>query len=289
MSSAPSPSAVPHSSGTAPPRLPTPALACDAHLHILDPRFASTATPPVDMDLAGYRRLQARIGTTRAVIVQAKVYGTDNACLLDAVAQLGNDAVGIAVVHPDVSDAELARLGAGRVRGLRFSIWNAADTITTAEMIEPLAKRIAPLGWHTQLHMSADQLVAHAEMIARLPCPIVIDHMGRLPPARGIAHPAFDVMRRLLDGGRCWVKLSGAYLNTEVGGPDYPDATAVAKALVAFAPDRVVWGSDWPHVTEPHKPDDADLLDLLATWAGNEPLRKQVLVDNPAKLYGFFR
>lgn len=280
----------PHSSGFAPPSLQVPQLACDAHLHILDPRFRSTgAPPPADMDIAGYRRLQARIGTTRAVIVQAKIYGTDNSCLLDSVEQLGVNGVGVAVVHPEVADAELERLHAGRVRGLRFSVWNPKDTVTTAAMIEPLAERIASLGWHVQLHMSGDQIVEHAALIARLPCPVVIDHMGRLPPAQGTAHPAFKVIAGLLDAGRTWVKLSGAYLNTQVGQPDYPDASKVARGLVAIAPNRLVWGSDWPHVTEDHKPDDAGLLDLLGVWSGNDATRDQILVDNAAKLYGFER
>lgn len=278
----------PHSSGTARPQRPTPALACDAHLHILDRRFQVTDRPPAaDMDVTAYRRLQARIGTARAVVVQAKYYGTDNTCLLDAVRQLGANGAGIAVVRPDVSDDELKRLQAGKVRGLRFSVWNPTDTVTTIAMIEPLAQRIAALGWHAQLHMSADQIVEHAPLLMRLPCPIVIDHMGRLPPDQGTAHPAFEVMRRLLEAGRTWVKLSGAYLNTRIGPPDYPDATEIAKALVSTAPTRLVWGSDWPHVTEQTKPDDANLLDLLGRWAGNEATRHLILVENAATLYGF--
>jgi D-galactarolactone isomerase len=280
--------AVPNSSGNAPPRQLVPASACDAHLHILDGRFATSAkAPPADMDLADYRQLQGRIGTTRAVIVQAKVYGTDNDCLLDAVSQLGDDGRGVAVVHPEVTDAELQRLHDGGVRGLRFSVWNPADTVTTIAMIEPLAARIASLGWHAQLHMSGDQIVEQAALIARLPCTVVIDHMGRLPPGQGTSHPAFAVIRGLLEAGRTWVKLSGAYLNTAIGAPDYPDATRVAQALVALAPARLVWGSDWPHVTEAAKPDDANLLDLLTVWAGSVSARDRILVDNPAELYGF--
>ena len=272
--------AVPNSFGTQPPGMPTPSLACDAHCHIIAP-------DPAGMAFQDYRRLQRRIGTTRAVIVQAKLHGTAHDVLLDALAQLGPDGVGIGVVHTDVTDAELRRLHAGGVRGLRFSVWKPADTVTTIADMEPLARRIAPLGWHVQLHMSADQIHDHASLIAGLPCPVVIDHMGRLPPAQGAAHPAFAVMRRLLDAGRTWVKLSGAYLNTEVGAPDYPDATAVAQALVGAAPERLVWGSDWPHVTEQHKPDDAVLLDLLGRWSGTEKNRKRILVDNPRGLYGF--
>ncbi len=278
---------VPNSAGSEPPRDPVGALAWDAHCHILDRRFPSRhgVTPP-GMDLGSYRLLQRRIGTQRAVIVQAKHYGTDHACLLDALAQLGPDGVGIGVVRPDVEDAELIRLRGGGVRGLRFSVWNPVDTVTTVDMIEALAWRIAPLGWHVQLHMSADQIVDAAPLLDRLPCPAVIDHMGRLPPELGTQHPAFGVICRLLQAGRTWVKLSGAYLNTHAGPPDYPDAGAVARALIAAAPERLVWGSDWPHITERHKPDASQLLDLLSVWTGSTAKRDQILVKNAAELYG---
>jgi D-galactarolactone isomerase len=270
--------AVPHSSGTAPPRLKAPANACDAHIHVLDPGAT----------IADYRLLQSRIGTTRAVVVQPKAYGTDNACTLDAVARLGiANAHGIAVVHPSVSDAELTRLDAGGIRGLRFSVWNPVDTVTTIAMIEPLAQRVAPLNWHVQLHMSADQIVDNAALLEKLATPMVFDHVGRLPPQSGIAHPAFAIIRRLLERGRAWMKLSGAYLNTRSGPPAYADASAIARAFAQAAPQRMVWGSDWPHVTERNKPDDAVLFDLIADWVPDDIDRRRVLVDNPATLYGF--
>jgi D-galactarolactone isomerase len=154
-------------------------------------------------------------------------------------------------------------------------------------MIEPLAKRVHGFGWHVQLHMLADQIAAHEALLRRLPTPIVIDHLGRLPQPAGIAHPAFAVIRRLLDQGRTWIKLTGAYLNTQVGPPGYADTLPIARAYVEAAPERMVWGSDWPHPTEQHKPDDAALLDLLADWAPDESQRQRILVDNPARLYGF--
>lgn len=228
-----------------------------------------------------------RICTSRAIAVQAKCHRTDHSCILDALRRFGANGRGIGVVHPDVADPELKRLDAAGIVGLRFSVWNPADTVTTIDMIEPLAKRIADLGWHAQLHMSADQVVESAGMLGRLPCPIVFDHMGRLPPKQGPDHPAFRVIGRLLDKGRTWVKLVGAYLNTDEGPPGYADATRIAQAFVSVAPERLVWGSDWPHITEPHKPDDALLFDLLTVWAGDEKTRDCILVDNPAKLYGF--
>jgi len=280
---------LPNTSGTGPGRTSAPPLACDAHIHILDPAFPP-AVPGARLaaraTAADYLATRARFGTSRTVIVQAKVYGTDNRCLLDAIARLA-PARGIAVVHPGIPDGELSRLDRGGVRGIRFSVWNPADAVASIDMIAPLAPRLAALGWHAQIHMSGDQIAAHAEMLAALPCAIVIDHMGRLPPQAGTAHPAFAAIRRLLDGGRAWVKLSGAYLNTVAGPPAYADATAVAQALVRAAPERLVWGSDWPHVTEADKPDTALLFDLLAVWAPDEPTRRRILVDNPAGLYRF--
>lgn len=278
---------VPNSAGTAPPAIAAPARACDSHCHIIDARFAAPgAEGPVGMTADDYLQFQQRIGTSRAVFVQAKYHRTDHACLLDALERFGGNARGIAVVESGVDDGELRRLHAGGIRGLRFSVWNPTDTVVTIDMIEPLAKRIADLGWHAQLHMSGEQIVEAAAMLGRLPCPIVFDHMGRLPPRQGADHSAFAVIADLVNKGRAWVKLAGAYLNTAQGSP-YADATRVAQAFVARAPERLVWGSDWPHVTEKHKPDDAELFDLLALWAGGERNRRLILVDNPTMLYGF--
>lgn len=281
-------SPVPHSTGVERPQPVLPTNACDAHLHILDPRFppATPGTPtPAGMTWADYGLLQQRLGCRRAVIVQAKHYGFDNACLLDAIARSQGQARGIAVVAPDISDAELARLDQGGVRGLRFSLWNSGNAVASWDTLAPLAARIAELGWHVQLHAAADQLVAHERLIASLPTPLVIDHMGRLPPQAGLAHPAAQLMRRWLDGGNTWIKLSGAYLNSDSGTPAYAPTLETARQLVQWAPTRLFWGSDWPHITEQHKPDDAQLANLLGDWAGEH--RQTLLVDNPARFYGF--
>lgn len=282
---------VPNSAGEAGPRLKAPPGSCDSHLHIYDPqrkpmwpRLRTTA----NASMAEYRLLQKRIGTSRAIVVQPAAYGTDNRVTTDAVSQLGiENARGIAVLHPAASDAELQALHTGGIRGLRFTLHDPSTAVTSPDMIAPLASRIAALGWHTQLHLMAAQLVEMAALIESLPGTLVIDHMGRLPPAQGVKHPAFSVVRKLLDSGRGWVKLSGAYLNTEVGPPRYADATRVAREYVKAAPERCVWGSDWPHPTEKTKPDDAVLIDLLQEWARDEATRRRILVDNPAALYGF--
>jgi predicted TIM-barrel fold metal-dependent hydrolase len=285
-------SSVPNSAGTSLPRFKAPADACDCHLHIYDERFPM-AWPSLravtDATVREYRLLQERIGTTRAVVVQPAAYGTDNRVTLDAIAQLGPDrARGVAVAHPSVGDDELAAMHAAGIRGLRFSLHDPHAAVVAADMIEPLAQRVQALGWHVQLHLRGDQIVAMAALIERLPGTVVIDHMARLPQPQGMHHPAFAVVKKLLDRGRTWVKISGPYLDSREGSPRYGDAAAAAKALVAHAPERLVWGSDWPHPTElDRKPDDAALLDLLHEWIGDEAVRRKLLVANAAELYGF--
>ena len=280
--------AVPHSTGTAPPRFATPADACDAHIHIYDRRFASLGDPAralADATAADYQKLQQRLGTRRAVVVTPTVYGTDNTVTLDAIERLGREQTrGVAVLHPDVSDATLRALDAGGVRGIRFTLFDPKTAVTRFDMVEPLARRIAPLGWHVQLHWRADQIVEHAALIERLPCTMVFDHMARLPHPEGAAHAAFGIVAGLVDAGRAWVKLSGTYLD-----PGQPDSrAAVVRAWVQRAPQRLVWGSDWPHPTEKSvKPDDAAMLDEWAERVGDAALCRHILVDNAAALYGF--
>jgi len=290
MSSAPT--EVPHSSGTARPKLEAPAHAADCHMHIYDSRFPQipSRAPVANAAVADYRLLQKRTGTTRVVVVQPRNHSTHNQVTLDAIAQLGADARGIAVVNTSVSDAELKALNAGGIRGIRFSLGDPSTAVVSLDMVEPLAKRIAPLGWHVQLHWPGAMIEENSALLSRLQCPIVFDHMGRFPPETGIAHPAYKTILGLIDKDRAWVKISGAYLNTRVGPPHYADATKVARAFVSAAPERLVWGSDWPHPSEKsHTPDDALLFDLLLAWAPEKATRHRILVTNPETLYGFPR
>ena len=284
---------VPNSVGTAPPKLKAPANACDCHHHIYDPaRFPMPPSPrpaPSNGTVADYRLLQKRIGTTRSVIVQPRNYAIDNEVTLDALAQLGANARGVAVVHPTITDAELKRFNDAGVRGIRFSLGDPATAVVKADMIEPLAKRIANLGWHIQFNVDGEQVVELADLLRRLPTPLVFDHLAHPPLPAGIEHPSHAIVRGLIDKGRTWVKLSGAYSNTKIGPPDYPEATKIAQAFVKAAPERLVWGSDWPHPGLPdnNKPDDALLFDLLTEWAPDEATRNRILVSNPEALYGF--
>ncbi|WP_353171588.1 amidohydrolase family protein [Paracandidimonas soli] len=284
--------AVAHSLGTNRPKYALPAGACDSHMHIFDPRFSPSAhwhrTPPV-ADVETYRRLQRRLGTSRTVVVTPSTYGTDNACTLDAIAQLGRQARGVAVVDAGVSPQELDELAAGGICGLRVNFvtpqsWGE----TTSGMLTTLAGKVERLGWHIQIFAHPEQLLALSPVLCSLPVSLVIDHMGRIDPAEGECGAAFDAMRRLLDQGNTWVKLSGAYMRSTVGEPGYTDMLALGRALVRHAPERLVWGSDWPHTTQPTlSVNDANLLDLLYAWCGTEDTARRILVDNPAGLYRF--
>jgi predicted TIM-barrel fold metal-dependent hydrolase len=281
---------VPWSSGTDLPKLKAPANSCDCHMHIYDARFPAdpgATLRPADALVDDYRLLQKRIGTTRNVIVTPSTYGTDNRVTLDAMAKIGATVRGVVVVNASVADAELKRLADLGVRGIRFNLVQAGAT--TVEMLEPLSTRVNALGWHVQIHMLADQIVKIEDLLYKLASPIVFDHMGRMPQPAGTDHPAFGVIRKLIDKGRTWVKLSGAYQDTKVGPPSYADTSKVAQAYVKAAPERMVWASDWPHPTqkENEKANDAVLFDLLTEWAPNEVTRQRILVENPATLYGF--
>ena len=283
--------AVPNSSGTEAPKFKAPPNACDCHMHIYDPaRFAMPEigrAAPTNATVTEYRLLQKRIGTSRVVVVQPRNYATLNDVTLDAIKQLA-PARGVAVVHPTISDAELKTFHEGGIRGIRFSLADPKTRAVTPDMIEPLAKRINELGWHIQFNVDGAIIMEIEDILRRLPTQLVFDHLGHPKQSAGVNDPSHKVVRELIDKGRAWVKLSGAYSNSKAGPPDYPEATPIAQAFVKAAPERLVWGSDWPHPGVPvDKPDDALLFDLLTAWAPEEKTRHRILVDNAAKLYGF--
>jgi D-galactarolactone isomerase len=241
--------AKPDSSGAPRPHTSAPPLACDAHIHVFDGRFEHGAQLLADATANDYRKVQALFGTERTVVVQPRASGIDNSATLDAIAQLGIDRTrGVAVVRPDVTDAELHRLHEGGIRGIRFTLFRPPaavhhlvpqQPVVSFDMVETLAHRVHAFGWHVQLHWEAQQIVSHRDLLLRLPTPMVFDHLARLTPPGGIAHPAFDIVRALLEEGRGWLKLSGPYLDSRVGAAaDYDDMHAVARAWVKAAPDR---------------------------------------------------
>jgi predicted TIM-barrel fold metal-dependent hydrolase len=280
--------------GTQSSKVKAPANAADCHIHIYDSRFPQSNTRPglnpENATAQDYQLVQRRIGTSRVVIVTPRNYATDNRVTLDALRQLGASARGVAVVNQTVTDAELKSLNDGGIRGIRFTLGAPATAVVRWEMVEPLAKRVADLGWHLQFNIDGELIVANADLLRRLPTQLVFDHMGQPPLPAGPEHASFAILRGLIDRGRTWVKLSGAYDNSNIGPPDYPEATRIAEAFIKAAPARMLWGSDWPHRGAQNKqqqPDDALLFDLLAVWAPEEATRRRILVENPENLYGF--
>ena len=273
------------------PRLAVPSLACDTHAHVFGPttRYAYTPdrsyTPP-DAPLAAYRHMLATLGLGRGVLVQPSVYGTDNRLLCDSLAAGGSDLRGVAVVDAEIGDDALEDLHRLGVRGLRMNLLFKGGV--PFALAETLAARVRPLGWHLQLLIDVSVFGDLRTRLSRLPVDVVVDHMGHLPAALGIDHPGFQALLALVRDGRCWVKLSGAYRLTGERLPPYNDVTPFARALVATAPERMLWGSDWPHpMIRLPMPNDGELLDLLADWVPEEDTRRRILVDNPARLYDF--
>jgi D-galactarolactone isomerase len=220
------------------------------------------------------------------VLVQPAGYGTDNACMLDALRALGDDARGVATVTLQTSDAELDRLTRAGVRGARVLLFPGG--LVAVDEIPSLAARIRPFGWHVQLQMDGRELPEHETMLAALPVPLVIDHNGKFIEPVAPDHPAVRTLIRLLASGRCWVKASAPYETSKSGPPDYADVGEIACALIDAAPTRVVWASNWPNgAVKGVKPDTRALFGLLERWAPDPRSRARILVDNPAELYGF--
>ena len=236
--------------------------------------------------LDDYIAVRDALGLSRTVIIQTPHYGNDNASMLNSIKTLGlENARGVAVTAPEISDIELDALHAGGVRGLRFGIELARGM--RPDYLEIFAERIAPLGWHVQYRSTEEDLPMLAERMSRLPVQVVVDHIGSIRPESGLNHPAFVALMKMVDGGKCWVKLSAAYQLSRVGAPCYSDYRAMAIKLVEAAPDRMLWGTNWPHPKVKIMPNDTDLLETLLDWSKNDAVRKQILVDNPTKLYGF--
>lgn len=276
-------------------RHPTPPGATDCHMHVYGPPERYPVAPtnpspvPFTRDLAGYAAVRARLGLGRTVVVQPTAYGTDNACTMDAVAALGLDqARAVVAVTPQTPMAELRRLHAAGARGARAFMLKGGPVAW--EELPALAAHVAPLGWHVQLQFDGGEMAARAPLIASLPCDVVVDHLGRFHDPVPPSAPAVVALLGLLESGRVWVKASSPYGVSRAGSPDYADVAAIARALIRAAPERVVWGSNWPHPNAPDpKPDEAALLDLLGDWALDAALRRRILVENPARLYDFPR
>jgi 2-pyrone-4,6-dicarboxylate lactonase len=267
-----------------------PAGACDTHAHVISTSGAypmapsrSYTPPPAPGDK--YLAMLDATGCSRGVLVQISVYGTNNGYMLEVLKANPDQLRGIAVVTPEVTDHELEAMHAAGIRGLRINVLFPGAGLSFDAM-EILARRIAPLGWHMQFLVEGRELPGLLPRMRKLPCPGVIDHMGHMPAALGFQHPGFQAVRELVANHGWWTKLSGAYRISE-DAPDFAEVAPIAQALIEAAPDRVVWGSDWPHVAMTRMPDTGRLRNLLQVWAPDLVTRNRILVDNPARLYGF--
>jgi len=275
----------PFSSGDSAPETPLPVGATDCHHHIFD----RTRHPhrPHHATEEDYRRFKQRLGISRNVVIAPSSYGDDNTVLMRALADFGADvARGVAIVLPEVADAELDRLHQGGVRGLRY--YFGKTRVPTADELARMATRIRDRGWHMQFvgDRDAELIPDWEQVLSTLSCPVVVDHFGYPPLSQGVDSRTGVSLRRLLDRGHAYVKLSGVYIQSAEGFPHYSDVDDFARMLVAHNPDRMLWGTDWPHTgAETDKPDGAGLVDQLARWALDAAIRRTILVDNPTRLY----
>jgi len=267
-----------------------PRGACDTHVHIWGPfdRFplakGAPYTPPerTSDDLLA---LHERLGVDRAVIVQTTVYKADNRAMLDGIARSNGRWRGVALIDESFDDAAFRALHEGGVRGVRFGFVKHLGGVPDLALVRRTAARIAPMGWHLVLHLDAGNIPDFLEFFGEFSLPVVVDHMGRVPVRDGLDQTPFRLLLELLRRPNWWVKVSGAERISETG-PPFTDAIPFALRLIAAAPDRVLWGTDWPHPNVRWEPDEADLVDLLPHFADAAALQ-QLLVDNPARLYGF--
>jgi len=269
-------------------RLATPKGACDTHMHFYNGKFPTAATAlmtPPDAWVDEYRLLQKRLNLERVVVVQPTTYGTDNSCQLEAMKGFGENARGVMVADISTSDEELDRLSRLGVRGVRFHMLPGGAV--PWDILEEMAARVHNFGWHVQLQMNGREFPEREPMLKRLPCELVVDHVGRFMEPVLIDDPAFKVLLRFLETGRCWVKLSAPYESSVSGPPDWTDVAPEARALVEAAPERMLWASNWPHPGQKNPPDNAHMLDLLLDWVNDEAVRNRILMDNPVELYGF--
>lgn len=277
----------PHTTGINPPAFQVPPGACDCHMHIFDTSLPFAPGPVLthaDASVEDYRLLQSRLLLERNVIVQPSSYGRDHRVLLRGLRACKGLAKGVAVIDPFATPEELGVLRAHGVVGVRFNLVQAGAT--NESMLEDVARLVEPLGWHIQLHLAPSDLIRLADRLMALPVPIVLDHFARLNVDALLAGEVEATVSRMLRSNRVWLKLSAPYIASPRSS-SYEDLDSFVRRLAASHLDRLLWGSDWPHVTEADKPDDAVLMNLFSRWLSEDQIR-QVLVRNPKVLYGFF-
>jgi 2-pyrone-4,6-dicarboxylate lactonase len=275
------------------PEFRPPPGACDAHCHIFGPgdcyAYAPerTYTPP-DAPLSRFKELQSILGLSRAVLVNASCHGRDNTVIVDAIAQSNGKYRGVANADDSFSEREFQTLHQQGVRGVRFNFVKHLGGVPDMDEFRTVLALIQPLGWHLDLHFDAGDLLQFDALLSSLPVPFIIDHMGRVPTSQGLEQAPFKQLLKLLrTNERCWVKISGSE-RISSAGPPFTDAVPFAQALLAAAPERILWGTDWPHPNiSKHMPNDGALVDLIPLMMPERAMQQQVLVHNPHRLYRF--
>lgn len=278
------------------PRHALPENATDCHCHVYQdveryPLIAQRSYTPATATLQQYQDMCDQVGIQRTVQVSASVYGTDNSLTLDVIAALGQHrARGVAGLPADVTSEELARLHDGGMRGVRLS--THVKGYGGTQGLDAMAQRIRPFGWHVQVHVAnIDELVALEDTLLRAPVPLVFDHLGAVTGDQGVDNAGFQTLLRILRQREdCWTKISSWYRRSSSGAPDYADIEPIVKALVEARPDRLVFGTNWPHpalFAPTVIPDDGHLIDRFCDWIPDAAIREQIWVKNPAVLYGF--
>lgn len=285
------PACAPHDRHPKKPRLVVPPLSCDSHFHVFGPDakfpFAANRTfTPQDAPKEELFALHKFLGFERGVFVQSACHGSDHSVVLDLIAAAPDRYRGVALLKTTTPQAEIERLHAGGLRGVRFHFFSHLGKPAPYEDLRAIIAKVAPLGWHIAIHVGGQGVLEQYDFITSIDAPVVIDHIGRIDIAEGLDGQAFTALKRLLDRGNVWVKLSGTDRITKQRYP-YADAVAFPRALAQHAPERVVWGSDWPHPNHFAVPNDGELVDLIAEIAPDETVRRKILVENPATLFGF--
>ena len=286
------PLTAPHDRHPRKPQVAVPPLACDTHAHVFGPGNTYPFVPdglytPADALLPDFRHMLDAIGITRGVLVQPSIYGTNNQCMLDALKQDSQRLRGIAVIPFDADAKMIAHLHSQGVRGIRANIVDLKSGAghLPLEELRALAKRIKPFGWHVEFLMHVDEFPNLDNQLADFPVEVSFGHLGYVPAVKDPVTPGFQALLRLMRDGKAWVKLTGPYRLT-LGEMPCPEVDPFAHMLVEAAPNRLLWGSDWPHVLVKSKmPNDGALFDVFAKWVPDEKMRRQSLVDNPAQLY----
>ena len=274
------------------PKLKLPRNACNAHCHVFGPGDIFPYHPnrsytPPDASKEKLKKLQDALGLDRAVIVQATCHGDDNRAMLDAIAHSDGAYKGVAMLADDVSDKELEDLNEGGVRGARFSYARHLGGAPDFTKVKRLSEKFAPLGWHAVLYLEAEDVVENVKELSSLPVPVVIDHMARVKIAEGVEQKSFQLLLNFVRNEDFWIKISCAERLSVTGAP-FDDVVPFAQAVIEAAPDRILWGTDWPHPNiNGVMPNDGDLVDLLLKYAPDQDIRNKILVDNPARLYGW--